>query len=91
MGYDATTIERVQDIIRKRNLGTDPEVQALEDALCLVFIETQLRELAATDDEKMVAIIQKTATKMSSEAIALVGELDLEPSDHALIERALAS
>jgi hypothetical protein len=90
LGYDDGTIERVQDIVRKRKLGTDPEVQVLEDALCLVFIETQLRELAArTDDEKMVTIIQKTAKKMSGAAIALVGDLELEPRDQALIDRAL--
>ena len=35
-------IERVGDIIRKRGLGSDPAVQTHEDALCLVFLETQL-------------------------------------------------
>ena len=46
VGYDHATIARVQDLVRMRGLGTDPEVQVLEDALCLVFIETQLRALA---------------------------------------------
>ena len=36
---------RVQRIIRKEGLGTDPQVQIHEDALCLVFLETQLAEL----------------------------------------------
>ena len=68
-GYDAATIERTQRIIRKEGLGTDPQVQTHEDALCLVFLETQLAELAdAQGDEKMVDIIQKTAAKMSPRA-----------------------
>ena len=44
VGYDAATIDRVQRIIRKEGLGTDPQVQTHEDALCLVFLETQLAE-----------------------------------------------
>ena len=42
-----TTIARVQAIVRKEGLGRDPEVQVHEDALCLVFLETQFDELAA--------------------------------------------
>ena len=49
-GYDAHTIERVQAIVRKQDLRRDPEVQVFEDALCLVFLETQLTELAARLD-----------------------------------------
>ena len=60
-GYDAATIARVQDIVRKRNLARDPDVQALEDALCLVFIETQFAELTAKlDRPKMVDVVRKT-------------------------------
>ncbi|MDZ4826688.1 MAG: DUF4202 domain-containing protein, partial [Actinomycetota bacterium] len=51
-GYDDATIERAQVIVRKEGLGTDPEVQALEDALCLVFLETQLTDLAARLDDE---------------------------------------
>ena len=56
----------MQRIIRKEGLGTDPQVQVHEDALCLVFLETQL---AATvddlGDDKMLDVIRKTAAKMS--------------------------
>src|SRR6202030_1192786 len=40
-GYPTETVERVQSIVRKQHLGDDPDVQALEDAMCLVFLETQ--------------------------------------------------
>jgi hypothetical protein len=92
VGYDDATITRVQKIVRKQGLGKDPEVQALEDALCLVFIETQLHELAArTEPDKMVEIIRKTAAKMSGPALDLAIELDLPGVDRVLLSRALAS
>ena len=90
VGYDAATIDRTQRIIRKEGLGTDPQVQTHEDALCLVFLETQLAELVDDQgDEKMIAIIQKTAAKMSPGALGLVADLPMRDSDRALIGRAL--
>ena len=54
--------------MRKRDLARDPDVQVLEDALCLVFIETQFAELAAKlDRPKMVDVVRKTLKKMSAE------------------------
>ena len=90
VGYDAATIDRTQRIIRKEGLGTDPQVQTHEDALCLVFLETQLAELVDDQgDERMIAIIQKTAAKMSPGALGLVADLPMRDSDRALIGRAL--
>ncbi len=64
-GYDDELADRVGDIIRKRGLGRDPEVQTLEDALCLVFVETQLADFAAQHpDEKVVDILMKSLKKM---------------------------
>jgi hypothetical protein len=91
VGYDADTIERTQRIIRKEGLGTDPEVQVHEDALCLVFLETQLAELADDQgDEKMVEIIRKTAAKMSPRALELAAGLPMRAGDRSLLVRALA-
>ena len=91
VGYDDTEIARVQDLVRKHRLGKDPEVQVLEDALCLVFVETQFHDLAArTDDEKMVDVVAKTLKKMSPAAIKLAVELELSPEDSALLARAAA-
>lgn len=91
-GYDAATIERVQAIVNKEGLaaGTDPAVQVHEDALCLVFLETQLA--STTDlvgDEKMVEVIQKTAGKMSAAGLAHVGAIPMREQDRALVARAL--
>ena len=92
VGYDDATIDRVQRIIRKEGLGTDPAVQTHEDALCLVFLETQL---AATvddlGDDKMLDVIRKTAEKMSDRGPAPGrATCRCEHDDRALIGRALA-
>ena len=90
-GYDAATVERVQELVRKRQLGHDPEVQVLEDALCLVFVETQFRALAdRLDHDKMVDVVRKTVRKMSPRAVELVATLDLSDDDVAVLRAALA-
>jgi hypothetical protein len=91
-GYDDAAVERVQAIVRKQGLGRDPEVQVHEDALCLVFLQTQLDDLAAKigDEDKMLAILRKTAGKMSPAALAAAEALPLTPAGAALLGRALA-
>jgi hypothetical protein len=75
-GYPADTIARVQDIVRKRGLSSDPEVQVLEDALCLTFIQTQYDEVAAKlEPEKMEQVVAKTLAKMSDEGRRLAAEV----------------
>ncbi len=88
--YEPATIERVQEIVRKRNLARDSDVQALEDALCLVFLETQFDELnARVDPEKMDDVIRKTLVKMSGDGKELAGTLPLGADARAALERAL--
>jgi hypothetical protein len=90
--YDELTIERVQTIVRKHNLASDPDVQALEDAICLVFLETQCDDLAARlTRDRMVEVVRKTMAKMSPEGIALVAEVALSEDAKALIAEASAS
>jgi hypothetical protein len=90
-GYDPETIERVQHIIRKENLVNDPQVQTHEDALCLVFLETQFAELAdRLGDDKTVEVVRKTLAKMSGRGIGFAVELPLSAEQFALIERARA-
>jgi hypothetical protein len=90
-GYDADMAERVGHIIRRRNLTGDAESQVLEDALCLVFIETQLVDLAARlESGKMRDIGDKTLRKMSLRARELALELPI-PESHVELLRALAA
>ena len=91
-GYDDDSVARVQAIVTKRGLGHDHAVQVHEDALCLVFLQTQLDELASRmGDDKTVDILQKTANKMSAAGLEAARGLRFSPSAVALLDRALAS
>jgi Domain of unknown function (DUF4202) len=91
-GYDDESVARVQAIVTKRGLGRDHAVQVHEDALCLVFLETQLDELARKmGDDKTVDILQKTAKKMSPAGLEAARALRFSPPASALLERALAA
>jgi hypothetical protein len=67
VGFDADTIDRVRQIVLKQRLKSDPEVQTMENALCLVFLQYQFDDLIAKlKEEKMIDILQKTWAKMSA-------------------------
>lgn len=89
-GYDPATVRRVGDLLHKRGLARgDAEAQALEDALCLVFLETQFRDLAERLEEgKRLDVTAKTLRKMSERAKALAMELPLDPRDVDTVRRA---
>jgi hypothetical protein len=66
-------------------------VQVLEDALCLVFLETQLRDIAGRlPGDKLLDVTRKTLAKMSGAAIARARALPLDAESRALLERAAA-
>jgi hypothetical protein len=91
-GYDDDSVARVQAIVTKRGLGHDHAVQVHEDALCLVFLETQLDELAdRMGDDKTIDVLQKTAKKMSAAGLEAARGLRFSPSAVTLLGRALAS
>jgi hypothetical protein len=91
-GYDAGTIERVGQIIRKEHLRTDPAVQVHEDALCLTFLETQLGALGAQlGGDKAADVLAKTLAKMSPAGRAQIDSLELSEAERALVAEAGAS
>ncbi|MDP9069922.1 MAG: DUF4202 domain-containing protein [Actinomycetota bacterium] len=90
-GYDEATVARVGDIVRKRNLKSDPDVQALEDALCLVFLQTQFHDLAdRLEHAKTVEVVRKTLAKMSDDGKRYALGIPQQAEDAALLEEALA-
>jgi hypothetical protein len=90
-GYADDVIERVQALIRREGLGSDPDTQLVEDAACLVFLKTQFAAFATTyDHAKVLDVVRKTAKKMSPAALALVPEVGLGPEQLSLIAEALA-
>lgn len=65
-GYGQASIDRVKELLLKRRLKRDPEVQTLEDVACLVFIRHYLADFAQKHHRaKLMDIIGKTWNKMS--------------------------
>ena len=92
-GYGDETIERVKLILTKKKLKTDPEVQTLEDAAALVFLEHHLAEFTAREDmaeEKLIDILQKTWRKMSEQGQQEALKLELPPELQEIIGKALS-
>lgn len=92
VGYGRETVERVRELLLKRNLDADAEVQMLEDVACLVFLENELAAFAARhEEEKVATILRKTWKKMSErgrdEARELVNGLPEE--QRSLVAQAL--
>ena len=88
-GYDDGEIERVQQLVRKEGLGRDPQVQTHEDALCLVFLQTQLGPVAdQLGDDRMVEVLRKSIGKMSPAGIEAAVGLPLGPREAELLKAA---
>ncbi len=65
-GYDPETINQVVDLLNKKNLKRDPEMQTLEDVICLVFLQHYFADFQKQHPiEKVGAIVAKTWKKMS--------------------------
>lgn len=79
--------------VSKTGLKTNDGSQALEDAACLVFLESEIAEFAAAHahytEEKFIDILRKTWRKMSTAAQAAALALDLPAPIAALVKRAV--
>jgi hypothetical protein len=90
-GYDDAVVDRVRRIVRKERLRDDPQVQTHEDALCLVFLETQFGAVAdQLGEDKTVDVVRKTLAKMSDAGREAAAALPLSPRERALLVRASA-
>lgn len=90
LSYPAPIVARVQELNLKKNFPNDPEGRVLEDALCLVFLEHQLADLAAKKaDDKVIVALQKSWKKMTPQAHEEALKLSYGPREKALIQQAL--
>lgn len=66
-GVHESVAARAAEIVSKKGLGSDHEVQTFEDAVSLSFLETELRAVIdrLDDDSKVADIVAKTLAKMS--------------------------
>ena len=79
--------------VSKSDLKGNPGTQALEDAACLVFLESEIRAFAAQHAEypreKFVEILRKTWRKMTPRAHQFALALELPPEISALVRDAV--
>ncbi|MGB0412908.1 MAG: DUF4202 domain-containing protein [Coraliomargarita sp.] len=90
VGYGAELIDAVVAINLKKGLKSNPDVQAIEDVLCLVFLDEQFEDyIDVWDEEKIVRILQKTWSKMSGVGHAAALQLPLSERALSLVKTAL--
>jgi len=91
VGYPEEMVRRVQELNLKKGLPHDPEMQVLEDALCLVFLEHQLEDLAAkTSEEKLLNALARSWKKMSPAGRTAALGLHYSEPLRGLLARAIA-
>ena len=92
VGYDDVTVAAVQSLLRKERLKRNPDMQCLEDVICLVFLESYFADFAPQyDEQKVLDILRKTWKKMSARGRKAARDLALPPAAHAFLEKALAT
>jgi hypothetical protein len=90
VGYDEELVAEVRRINLKQGLHSNADVQVMEDALCLSFLEYELEEFATRyESDKVVEIIRKTWGKMSERAHVLALALPLPSRSGSLVATAL--
>jgi hypothetical protein len=88
VGYGPHEVARVGALVRKERLRSDPEVQMLEDVVCVVFLEHYLGDfMGKTNEAKLARILAQTWDKMSAQGHAYAGKLDLPPIVLTLLQR----
>jgi hypothetical protein len=92
LDYDSEIIDRVGQILQKKRLKLDAEVQTIENALCLVFLQFQYDDLVSKlSEEKMIVVLQKTWAKMTDPGKEIALSLTYSESGTELLHKALAT
>ncbi len=93
-GCDDGVVDRVRNMVAKKNLKASADTQLLEDVSALVFLEHYMLDFydrhPEYSEEKWIGIIRKTWAKMSDRAhdFALSGKLTLSGQLLPLIDKA---
>ncbi|GAA4270079.1 DUF4202 domain-containing protein [Hyunsoonleella aestuarii] len=90
VGYDDLFDDRIRKIILKKFIKKNEESQALEDTICLVFLDYYFEEFAKKHaDEKVIDILQKTWVKMSDEGQKEALKLNFSEKSLGLLKQAI--
>jgi hypothetical protein len=91
VGYDEQFDDRIRKIILKKLIKKNEESQALEDTICLVFLDYYFEEFAEKHpDEKVIDILQKTWVKMSEAGQQEALKLKFSEKSLALVKQAIS-
>ncbi|GAL67483.1 DUF4202 domain-containing protein [Jejuia pallidilutea] len=91
VGYDEQFDDRIRKIILKKLIKKNEESQALEDIICLVFLDYYFEEFAEKHpDEKVIDILQKTWVKMSEAGQQEALKLKFSEKSLALVKQAIS-
>jgi hypothetical protein len=67
VGYDEQQIARVRQILLKQKIKVDADVQTMENALCLVFLEFQYEDFFPKhEQDKLVNILKRSLLKIDA-------------------------
>jgi hypothetical protein len=89
-GYDDEAVDKTRQLLLKKNLRSNTDMQTLEDVICLVFLENYFLDFSRKhDEEKMIGIIQRTWAKMTERGHKLALTLNLSEEELTLINKAL--
>lgn len=90
LGYEETIIDQVQTILLKRGIKQVAEVQVMENALCLVFLQFQYESFRQANQRKIVEVLRKSLLKMDASGHQHALSLPYSPEGRAAIDEALA-
>jgi len=92
VGFSEERVLKIKALITKKLWPADEEACVLEDADCLVFLETKLQNYMDTwEESKALRILVRTLRKMTPAGRAHAGELKLGAGEQALVRRAMDS
>ncbi len=90
VGYDPETIARVQTIVQKIGVKKDSDVQTMENALCLVFLQYQYEAFHSKNAAKIVDILAQSLMKMDAAGHGFALALDYTPTGRHYVDLAVA-
>ena len=90
IGYPEDQIARVKQIIQKQKIKADREVQTMENALCLVFLQYQYEDFYPQHEAgKVVNILKKSLLKMDAAGHQFALQLPYSKQGLGYIQEAL--
>jgi hypothetical protein len=91
VGCAEDEVQAIGRMLRKEKIKRDPQVQALEDVICLVFLKHYFSAFAEKHTpEKLIVIVQKTWAKMSEKGHEAALKLPFTVDQQALLAKALS-